>query len=97
MSTWTPEQWQNFLLSLGGFLTVVAGLATTIILQIRNGAKVDAAKAISTDTNEKTTAIVRQTNELARADPNASSAPTDMIAQRGPASERAPQRVTDPT
>ncbi len=82
MSEWTPEQWGIFLGILATFLTSVGGLATTIILQLRGNAKTDAAKAISADSNEKVTAVVAQTREIARAAPGASTAPTDAVFEK---------------
>lgn len=77
MSAWTPEQWITFLTGLGGFLAALS----TIYLQIRGNAKTEAAKVISADNNVKLNAVVSQTHELARADPVASTAPTDALVQ----------------
>lgn len=96
MSSWTPEQWTNFFLAAGGFLTVaIVPAIINIILTLRGNAKVDAAKALSADTNQKTTAIVAQTREIADAVPGASTAPTDIVIQRD-AGPRADRRSTDP-
>lgn len=85
METWTPQDWVIFLGGLATAVTTIGGVITTIVLQIRGNAKVEAARAISTDTNQKTTAIVAQTREIARAVPDADTAPTDIVIQRGEA------------
>jgi len=95
MGAWTPEQWLAFLGGVVALLGTLGGTITTIILQLRGNAKVDAAKAISTDTNQKATAIVAQTREIARAVPDADTSPTDVVIQRTDLTPGA-QRATDP-
>lgn len=79
MEMWTPQDWIVFLGALGTFVVTVGGVATTIILQVRGNAKTEAAKQISSDNNDKITAVVAQTREIARAVPNASTGPTDAV------------------
>lgn len=89
---------QDWVLIIGAISTALVGVLTgiaTIVLQLRTNTKVEAAKAISTDTNQKTTAIVAQSREIARAVPGASTDATDIVIQRGEAVPGA-QRATDP-
>ena len=79
MGAWTPQDWIIFLTALGGFVTTTGGVIVTIVLQMRGNAKTNASMAISADNNEKLSAVVHQTNEIARATPDASTAPTDHI------------------
>jgi hypothetical protein len=95
MENWTPDQWLAFLGGAVALLGTLAGTITTVILQLRTNTKVEAARAISTDTNQKTTAIVAQTRNIADAVPGASTDPTDVVIQRGEAAPGA-QRATDP-
>lgn len=96
MGNWTPQDWITFLAALGAFVTTLGGVIATIVLQLRGNAKVDAAKAISLDSNQKVTAVVAQTRNIADAVPGADTSPTDLVIQRA-AGPRADQRATDPT
>lgn len=95
MSAWTPGDWGIFLTALVAAVGSIGGTITTIILQMRGNAKIETSAAISTDTNQKTTAIVAQTRNIADAVPGADTSPTDIVIQRD-AMPRAGQRSTDP-
>lgn len=94
MSAWTVDDWIKILGAMGGFVTLLGTSVTAIILQLRNTAKTEAARAIGVDNSQKLNAVVRQTNELARADPNASTAPTDAIINTATAMQT--RRASDP-
>lgn len=82
MGTWTPQDWILFLTALGGFATTLGGVIVTIVLQMRGNAKTDAAKVISADNNDKLTAVVHQTNNIAAAVPGATTDATDAVIAR---------------
>jgi hypothetical protein len=42
MSSWTPAQWNSFFIYAGGFVVLVIGQVSGVILLIRNGRKTDA-------------------------------------------------------
>ncbi len=96
MAEWTPGDWGIFLTALVAAVASIGGTITTILLQIRGNAKTEQAKAISTDSNQKVTAVVAQVRNIADAVPGASTGPTDTVSQRGPAGEQPHQRATDP-
>ncbi len=98
MAAWSVSDWLTFLAAAGAFATTLGGIVTTIILQLRGNAKTEQAKAISTDTNIKMTATVAQAREIARAVPGATTAPTDIVIQRAPATDAtgAARRSDDP-
>jgi len=72
MDSWTPAEWASFLTALGGFVTLLGSVITTIVLQIKNNAR-------SKENGEKLNAVAAQTNNIADAVPGASTAPTDHI------------------
>lgn len=83
MDTWGPQDWVVFFGAAATFL----GTLATVVLQVIGNLRTAQAKAISTDSNEKVTAVVAQTREIARATPDASTAPTDAVATKPTAAE----------
>ncbi len=81
MSQWTPADWLVFLGGLGTF----AGVLVTGILQILTLLKQNKSAAVSSDNNDKLSAVVAQTHEIARAVPKASTAPTEDLVNNDPA------------
>lgn len=86
---------QDWVLIIGAVFTGLTSLAAAVLGYL-NSRTASQAKAISTDTNQKATAIVEQSREIARAVPGASTDPTDIVIQRGPATGQPTQRATDP-
>lgn len=82
MESWTPADWAIFFTALTTAVASITGAIATVYLQIRGNAKTEAAKAISADSNEKVTAVVAQTRNIADAVPGASTQPTDAVASK---------------
>jgi hypothetical protein len=85
MADWTPADWTTFLTALGGFVTVLGGVIATIVLQVRGNRKTAESAMVSQDNNDKLSAVVAQTHEIARAVPQASTAPTEDLVNADPA------------